>query len=261
MFKAFLEVLHDLWNFLRQAFKKRDNDHPGTGRNASAGPAITGLSVGVEYGRVAYVKVDQVICHASSETDHQKKLATYTYGEPVKVLRVENGEAEIIKGLVRGWVDNAFLTTDPSEVFPSFEMLETYDEDSETAIRLRKCLRHHFKDIGSKELKPEEYVLYRLMKDRVVIPWDNINTLPTKSWYQRLIGNRAVKISEEPRTCSVMEYVDGQGVVKQGYVAAVHPDRTILVESVGREKAGEFRLEELSYVEWAVWNPVFISFV
>lgn len=261
MIRAFLEVLHDLWNFLLQAFRKKSTIHSDGTRSALAGPAIHGIDIWVEYGRVAYVKVDHLTCYSSSETGKKVKLATYLYGESVRVLRVENGKAEISKGLVHGWTDDDSLTTDPDEIFPSFEMLETYDEDSEATIRVRKCLKHHFKNIGSKYLEPEEYVLYRLMKDRVAIAWDNINSLLTKSWYQRLIGNRAVKLSEEPRTYSVMEYVNSQGQIKQGYVTAVYPDRTIMVESVGRENPGEFRLEELSHVEWVSWRPVFISFV
>lgn len=262
MFKAFLEVLHDLWNFLLQTIRKGSAGMSAAGpkTNGLFGPTITGLEMALDQGYEAYVRVEQVPCYAVSADGSKKKIALLTYGESVKVLGVKGAVAEIVKGVTHGTVDYAALTTEPDKVFPSFAALSVYGPSEETTVRVRRCLKHHFKNVGSKHLESQEYVLYRLLKDKVAIPWDSINSLPLKSWYQRLLGTRSVKISEEPKTRSVLEYAGKDGVAKQGYVIAVHPDHTILVESVGREKPGEFRLEELSHVEWSEWLPVFISF-
>lgn len=256
---AFIEVLYDLWDFIVQALNRLF-------RNQYRGKKMTGLvAPGVvtdfDYGQVAYVRHERIRCYSDNDRSTRVKLATYFYGEAVKVLRVENEGAEISKGLVHGWVDSDGLTTDPNEVFPKFELFGIYSENNVTTVRVRRCLKHRFEHTGNAYLTPEEYVLYRLLRDRVAIAWDDINSLPSKSWYQRLLGTNTVKIGDEPRTNSVLEYADSNGLIKQGYVTAVYPDHTIMVESVGREAVGEYRLEELSRVEWLTWRPVFITFM
>ena len=41
----------------------------------------------------------------------------------------------------------------------------------------------------------------------------------------------------------------------------MHPDESIVVESVGKEVDGEFLIETLTPTQWRELRPVFISFV
>jgi hypothetical protein len=58
-----------------------------------------------------------------------------------------------------------------------------------------------------------------------------------------------------------MEYFtdDNGGVLS--YVAAVHPDQSIVIQNVGAKTPGEYQEVTLSQAVWREFRPVFISFL
>lgn len=68
-------------------------------------------------------------------------------------------------------------------------------------------------------------------------------------------------MSIEPRTSSIIEYLNenNDGII--GFITEVSPDLAITMSSVGRIEAGEYRVEKFTHDEWKEWRPVFISFI
>jgi hypothetical protein len=260
MWKAFVEVLQDLWSFLVQAIVRASKPRVNIAYDDVTTKRSWEGKVGVDLGYQVYVVVDKLHCYPSEDQQDQKHLITsFAYGESLKHLRTEGRLALVAKESIRCWVDATGITDDTRHVFPSFSLNETYRATNEEVIKLRKCLEVHFKK-RSEFLESEEYVLYRLLRDSFLVPWEALHLLPSKSWYQKFLNRRDVAIYSEPRTYSVLEYLNDAGAFIYGFVTAVQPDMTIQVESIGREEPGEFRIEQFSRIEWERWRPVFITF-
>lgn len=261
MFNAFLEVLHDLWHFLLLSLRKTK----GVKQKVSTVPFPEALVydqvVGVDLGHQVYVSIPHLDCYVDVEMSGKNKLVTtFSYGDELKLLQESGSAALVSKGTYRCWAKNSGLTTNKEEVFPVFVANNTYRITDDQAVKVYRYLGIHFKRKEGKYLGSEAFVLYSLQRAGFIVPWEAINLIPEKTWYQRLIGKREIGIHNEPHTHSVLEYVTNEGVFKYGFVTAVYPDHTIQVESVGREHKGEYRIEELSRVAWEKWRPVFITF-
>jgi hypothetical protein len=261
MWRAFLEVLQDLWSFVMRALKpKIETTEASAAKRIPYEKEIDERKVGVDIGYTVYVVVDKLDCHSSEGEQNAKNTVTsFVYGESLKHLYTNGKLALVAKGDVRCWVDATGIIDDQKLVFPSFEPYQIYRAGSDTTVKLRKCLSRHVKK-KEEYLGSDEFVLYRLQKDSFLIPWEAMSTMPGKSWYQKLLNRRGVGIHTEPKTYAALEYLDDAGKFVYGYITAVQPDHTIHVESIGREEPGEFRVEQFSKVEWERWRPVFITF-
>jgi len=261
MWRAFLEVLQDLWSFVVRSLRSKVEPMEVNGaRKIPHDSEKDERKVGVDLGYTVYVVVDKLDCHASEDEQNVKSTVTsFVYGESLKHLYTNDKLALVAKGDVRCWVNATGITDDPKRVFPSFEPYQVYRASNDTTVKLRKCLSVHAKK-KDEYLGSDEFVLYRLQKDSFLIPWEAMSQLPGKSWYQKLLNRRGVGIHTEPKTYAVLEYLDETGKFVYGYITAVQPDHTIHVESIGREEPGEFRVEQFSKVEWERWRPVFITF-
>lgn len=258
---AFLDVLRDLWSFTTQAIHRKRGVSSIVPNNTEllGAKGLREATFGIDIGYQVFVTNQKLNCYRRDDRTTSGDIVTsLSYGELLTCLHVDGVHALVAKDGVRCWVEASGITSDSQKVFPVFEPYCSYRTHSDETTKLRKCISHHFRK-ESEYLESDEYVLYRLQRDGFSIPWEAMHLLPGKSWYQKLLNRRGVVIHTEPRTYAVIEY-NNEGVFVYGYVTAVHPDQTICVESIGREEAGEFRVEQFSKVEWVRWRPVFITF-
>ncbi len=263
MIVALLEVLQDLWRFVLDGFglrRKAKRSGGGMVQVGAPGPSIPNSKAGGLPGQSVYVRVPVAAGQLVEPSPQSGKAPQFFYGELVRSLRTVGDRIEVERGGAKVWIAAAAVTDDPGEVFPSFTPLTVYSKTHETSRRVRQCLQHWFPEQAESFLTPEAFVLYRLFKERVAVPWAELRAKLNLSWYQRLLGKPAVRLETEPRTAAVLEYVNEAGEFRYGYVSVVHPDLTILLESVGRIRPGEYRVEEVARAEWESWRPAFITF-
>lgn len=260
MYQAFVAVLHDLLLFVVQGVRdffaekpmsEASNDREGVRQS-------TGTKAGVDLGYVVYVQRVTLPCYAQSRLKGEP-FATFPYGDRLQQTKVLDDAVFVTNGSVEGWVAASGVTAEYEQVFPVLVPSMVYDASHKEVVKVRKYL-NQFSRKSKQMLSAEEFVLYTLQSTGVTIPWEAINASFPLSWYQRLLGRRGVTVTDEPKTHSVLEYTTSTGDSVQGYVAEVHPNHTIMLESVGRVEPGEYRVEQVSPQEWRTWQPSFITF-
>lgn len=275
--QVFLEVIKDLYGFICQVFRDlfkgannikeieivstqvKNNLNKYLSRPIIASTDKNG---DIE-GWTAYVQDETVTYYSQPILSIDTKLGSFFYGDKVIVTRTIKNFAEVHNATVRGWVNTEALTEDFLAVLPNFEHSFVYGVYDKETIKLRRLIQDEV--LGGKlevPLQSLEFVLSILKQKQLQVEWPLLRPRLPGSWKTLLRGVKGVSLSLEPHTGAILEYAGDDGISGFfGYVEAVHPDLSITLQSVGREKEGEFRIEEFYHNEWKEWRPVFISFV
>lgn len=211
---------------------------------------------------VAYVQSDNIPCFKQPEIIFDTKIGYFSYGDKLTVSRTHNNFAEVILDGEKGWVDVKDITDNYNEVMPVLEMGFLYDTYNNETIKLRKLIKDE--SLGGQlglPLQSLEFILALYKQKQIQIPWSSNRPRLSGNWKTFLRGTKGVSLTLQPRTGSVLEYAGDEGVLGfLGYVEAVHPDLSIVLQTVGRLKEGEYRVEKFTHDEWKEWRPVFTSF-
>lgn len=271
MKQALKEVLLDLLFFAKDffrglfSFSEKQDSEVSTQEALASATNILDSPESVIYddfieGQKMYISEDSVSCYLAPKRFFDSKVTTLNYGEEVLFIRSEGDFSQVQTGDVAGWVFSSLLTDNPQHVFPNFVSERTYTADDPEVLRLRKCIKDEM--MGgeiSMVLQSPEFILYKLWRERIVAPWEVHAPRIAGAWQPLLRGKRGIQIGIEPRTKSVLECSGSGQRPFLGYVESVHPDHSIVLESVGREVDGEYRTERISQSDWKEWRPVFIS--
>lgn len=276
MTQALWEVLKDLWNFVCHEFSGLSHGAYSLNKNATVGvepprkigsllsrPIVASENkAGDLIGWTAYVQIDTVPYFSQPEFIFDTKLGSFSYGDKLMVICNVNNFSEVRTATARGWVDAKALAEDSHQVLPDLKPKIIYNAQHEQTVKLRQLIQDEA--LGQRlglPLQSVEFVLSVLKRRQVLIPWLAERPRSPGRWKTLLKGLKGVTLSLEPHTGAILEYAGDDGVQGfLGYVEAVHPNLSITLQSVGREKEGEFRIEEFSHDEWKEWRPVFISF-
>lgn len=273
MLNAFIEVIVELWSFIFAKDKGVRLALPGqveatTSKsrvidkevikeiNFTAGTIVEGI------GRLAYVGVDKAVCYSQTTIDFDTRLGDLHYGDTVMVKSINGAYAKINFQDYDGWMKVADLVDDKNLVVPNLKSSYVYGPKNEETLKLRKYLKDELLGgLLNLPLQPLELIIYLLKSQRIVVNWPNTKPRNPGSLSNLLKGRKGVSMSIEPRTSSVIEYLDenNDGII--GFITEVSPDLTITVGSVGRIEVGEYRVEKFTHDEWKEWRPVFISFI
>lgn len=188
--------------------------------------------------------------------------ATIPYGSLVLVVEPEGRFYRVIWNTHEGWVLKEHLADRASLVYPTFVQGEENSVDHPNTARVRALIDDEFGLAHSEfPLQAGEYVLYKLLRRGLSIPWPDDNSLPRTpgSWHTILRGMSGIHISVAPRAGSLMEYTEEQGIGHLAYVEAVFPDGTIIVSEANHPHAGIYSERTLSKEEWRSLRPVFIE--
>lgn len=274
MKQAFWEVLSDLWSFVVEAvFGHTRQEQPllkltgSTQANPSAtttspsAPTQVATKSGQVLGQQVFVCSEKAFCHAEPRFGFDTRIATFNYGQMLTLIRTREGFSEVQSATVRGWVEASDLAEDPAGVFPHFRSTCHYDAHNPQTVRLRYCLQDEM--LGATlalPLQSAEFAFYKLWENRVSVMWGYKRPRTPGAWQTALRGRSGVQIGIEPRTGAIMECSGSGQQAFLAYVDAVHPDSSLVVQSVGRVREGEYREERFTHEEWKEWRPVFISF-
>jgi hypothetical protein len=187
--------------------------------------------------------------------------ATIPYGALVLVVEPEGRFYRVIWNTHEGWVLKEHLADRASLVYPNFIPGEENSVDHPNTARVRALLDDEFGLAHSEfPLQAGEYVLYKLWRRGLTIPWPKGDVPRTPGmWHTLLRGGEGIHMSVAPRAGSLMEYTEAQGIGHVAYVEAVFPDGMIAISEANHPHAGIYSERTLAKDVWQALRPVFIE--
>lgn len=190
-------------------------------------------------------------------------VATLPYGSMVMVLESKSPYARIVSGATEGWIYIDDLTDRAANVYPQFTIgEENFAEDVNTE-RVRAIIDDEF---GAGDmampLQAEEYVLYRVARKGMHIPWPPVRPRSPGLWHQILKDAAGISVSGEPAPSAIMELHFGDDMSPKGhlaYVEAVFPDNSVQVSEANWPEDGIYNERILVEEEWQALKPQFIK--
>jgi hypothetical protein len=269
MLEAFGAVLIDLFHFVFPTnVDQVKNQVPLlTSRSpvvdAKAATRIAALPIAshlLTAGETAYIIKPNVPCFKRPILAFDSRVGSFSFGNSVTVSTVEGQFAYVSSSTCAGWIDRNMMTYQKSEVFPHLQSGQIYTADDKETIKIRAWLKDECDGASLYlSLQPIEHILYELSARGICPNWSNERPRRPGVWQNLLKGKPRVRIGIEPKTGSIMEYHrdDRTGVL--AFVEAVHPDDSIVIQSVGREREGEYLVDSFSERQWRELRAVFIS--
>lgn len=211
-------------------------------------------------GQLAYVSVDELVCHARPAMAFDTQIGFLSYGDMVSVISAEGKFAYVECPLGKGWVEHVGIRYDQTDIFTHFQHQTFYFSDTTETQKVRKYIHD---ECGGGQLhvplQSVEFVLYELKRRNSKVDWGGVRPRAAGTWQKILKGKQGIHSTIEPRTGSIMEYFTATQIGILALVDEVHPDGAIVIRSVGRSLEGEYRSDTLSSAEWRELRPVFIS--
>jgi hypothetical protein len=209
----------------------------------------------------AYVTVAEAKVFARPVWAFDSVLTTIPYGVAVQVHGFQGRFAEISYQAVQGWIHKDAISENKDSIWPSLKHGATYGAEVIETTLLRRLLRDEFFAAELyMPLQPQEFIMYALLTRKQSLPSTSIRPRLPGMWHEVYKGKPGVTIGLQPKTGSVIEAFLNEHESFIGLVVAVHVDESIVVESVGREAEGCYRVDSFSKSDWQVWRPVFIQF-
>lgn len=187
-------------------------------------------------------------------------VGTLPYATAVSVSERRGRFAYVEGEAIAGWTLRDDLAATKEEIYPTFEVGESYDVDHPTTARVRTVLRDMF-GLNRSEfpLQAGEYVAYRLLQDGVVIPWPSTRPRMPGLWHSILKGAPGVVSGVTPKVGSIFECVLDGDVGHVAYVALVDADQTIHISEINYPDSGMYSERTLPRAVWIELRPVFIQ--
>ncbi len=209
---------------------------------------------------VMYVGSTRAPLYQNPTEEFDGALRLITYGQLVMVLE-ERGRWSRVAALEHeGWMLRDDLMDRAAFVYPEFIIGEKNESDDVNTIRVRAFIDDEF---GGERvecsLQAGEYVLYRLLRKGISIPWPTIRPRLPGRWHTILKGVPGIHIGITPKTGAVMEYVSGEEIGHVAYIEAVFPDETISISETNFPDNGVYNERMLTRAEWLELRPVFIQ--
>jgi hypothetical protein len=198
--------------------------------------------------------------YAEPREEFDGALTFVPYGTMLMALGQDGRWSKVAWGERIGWVLKDDLVDTAAAIFPEFTDGEVNESDDVNTTRVRALLRDEFGgDRMGYPLQAGEYVSYRLARKNISIPWPPERPRWPGRWHVLLKGVSRVHSGVQPKTGSVMEYVDDGEVGQLAYVEAVTPDESITISQANFPDRGIFRQRTLTRDEWRELRPIFIQ--
>jgi hypothetical protein len=197
--------------------------------------------------------------HAAMEFDGA--FARIPYGAMVMVLESKGRWSRVVWKSLQGWAIRDELVDRSAYVYPDFTIGEPNRAEDPNTLRLRACIADEF-GAGRAELplQSSEYVLYRLTKRGVAIPWPEERPRVEGRWHALLKGRPGVQIGVRACAGCAMEYATEEGAGHLALVESVLPDETVTISEANFPSDGIYNERVMTKEEWIELKPVFIQF-
>lgn len=182
------------------------------------------------------------------------------YGELVVVLGAQGRFYNVAWKEYTGWILKETVRQHAGDVYPHFSSEEVYGPDHPGTVALRMMLNDPFGlQYGGYPLQAGEYIVYRLQKRGVSIPWGQSTERIPGTWHTLLRGNEGVHISVFPKPGTIMEYTGTHDIGYLAYVESVTREDAITCTEVNHEGTGDYKETTYTQDEWRELRPVFIQ--
>lgn len=199
-------------------------------------------------------------CVHAPQMDFDAVIETLPYGTAVTVIGYQGRYASVNRSNITGWVSKDDITPQKSEVWPAFISGITYTPETKETQMTRTIIGDMFgAGLLGLPLQAGEYIIVRLKSEHRNIPWNRKRPRVAGAWATLLRGTTGIHIGVTPKTDTVVEWQDGEGEGRLGYVEAVAPDLSITISAVGVEEAGRYTVKTMSEEIWRELRPVFIE--
>jgi hypothetical protein len=208
---------------------------------------------------VMYCATSGAPLRADPTIGNDNVIARIPFGAMVVAVSTENDWVHLFYKGVEGYVVLGDLTDRAAYVYPTLTIGESYEAHDPHTERLRAVIEDEFSyGDGDMPLQAEEYVMYKLLRQSMVIPWPTIRPRTPGTWRTLLADVPQVTIARDARARAVIEW---QGDVRGhvAYVEAVFPDGTIQISEANYPDRGIYNERTMVESEWRAYNPVFLS--
>ncbi len=211
---------------------------------------------------VHFVRVRQARVYLRPVSSYDGVREKVPLGTSFEVLSFTGRFAEVKWLDGTAWVLKDDLTPWREEVYPQFVDGQVYEANNDEVQKLRRLIHDEFstKDLYL-PLQDTELVYYCLMMRNRFLPWDDRRPRLSGKWHEFLRGKPGINIGVNPKSHGVMEYVKDSGEGVLAFVREVRADDSVMIESVGVGKEGEYCLQILKREDWQKLRPVWIGFL
>lgn len=207
---------------------------------------------------IMYVRSDEILFRTEPTVLRDTAIGTLPYGSMVMVLEGKNGWVRVHNNGLEGWVETRDLASYAADVFPQFTVGDANEADSANTIRVRAMIKDEFScGAAGLDLRSEEYVLYRLLRNNVQVMWSRVRPRTPGHWTS-VLGESGYRTSGHPEAHSVMEYQMGSHGGHLAYVEALFPDESIQISEANWPDRGIYNERVLVKEEWTTLTPSFI---
>ena len=214
------------------------------------------------YGMVMYTKSVHVPIFKDPTIAYDTQIATVPFGSMVMAHEPQGRFYNVTWNAIQGWMLRDDLAERAVDIFPHFVENEENLVDSKNTALVRALIGDPFGlSRSTLSLQAGEYVLYRLWRRSVLIPWNDVRPRVPGSWHTILRGITNVHIHIAPKVGTIMEYMLDAEIGHVAYVEAVFPDETICISEVNNPDFGMYHEKELSKAMWKEYRPVFIEII
>lgn len=229
---------------------------------ASAVVPMTPISeVILARGVVMYAGTARVPVYRNPAEEFDAQVGTIPFGAMVITGESEGRFTRVVWKEISGWALRDDLADRAADIYPQFTPGEENLIDDVNTCRVRAMIGDEF-GLGRSEfpLQAGEYVLYRLKKRGLSIPWPPVRPRMPGRWSEILKGVEGIHIGIVPKVGAIMEYrMPGTEIGHVTYVEAVFPDGTISVTEVNNPDSGIYAERNITEQEWKELRPVFIE--
>lgn len=199
-----------------------------------------------------------VYVHPTREFDGV--IHTIMYGDMVMVSEWVGRFARVVVGTITGYILREDLIDRAAFVYPEFTIGLANGPDDPNTIRLRTMIGDVFGGgVLEYALQAGEYVVYKLKRKGIVVPWTAARPRVPGRWHVLLKGIRGVHSGVTPKTGAIMECTLHNDIGHVAYVEAVFPNETISISEANYPDSGIYNERTLTRDEWREMKPIFIQ--
>lgn len=210
-------------------------------------------------GQDVFIAFPDTPCYLRPALVRDTILGTFPYATAVKVVAEQDGWVHVSGRGLEGWTERSHVTTQMTDVVPTFVAGSIYDADHPETLKLRTYIADEF---GVAFLRLPalncEYVWFQMIHHNTAFAWPPLRPRTPGRWSALLQPEPSVHISTVPITGCVMEYLDEQHVAQLWYVEAVTPDESLILWGFSGSDTGLFVNQTLSKDEWTQLQPRYI---
>ncbi len=210
-------------------------------------------------GQEVFVAYPDTPCYLRPAIVRDTVLGKFPYATTVRVVARQAMWVRVANEELEGWTERTHLSTDKTDVVPSFVSDTTYDAGHPETLKLRTYISDEFGVVALHlPALNVEYVWFRMLQDRNVFSWPPLRPRTPGRWSEILRPEPSVHVSAVPMTSSIMEYTDPQKTAQLWYVEAVTPEESVTVSGFTGDDTGSFVMKTLTRDEWTSLQPRYI---